>query len=262
MNTTTLTRDGARVIGISAVVLAATLAALLAVFVLAKPLEAQDPILTVHPSSVDFGNVTVGATPEEQTISVTNTGGTNLILGGFNILGVDSGAFKSSLNIGDDLTVEAGKTATFTVSFDPVETGLQTAQLTFNSVTDTAGGAVSGVEAPTVNLTGQGVSTNPRGSGCTITGSDNSETLRGTRGNDVICAMGGNDRIKPLKGKDVTRAGSGNDRVIDRSGLRDKLLGQRGNDTLNAKDRNRDLLNGAGGRDTCAKNKGDKVRSC
>ena len=244
MNTTTLTRDGARVIGISAVVLAATLAAFLAVFVLAKPLEAQDPILTVHPSSVDFGNVTVGASSDPVEVTVTNTGGQTLVLGGFNILGVDSGAFTSSLNIGDDLTVAAGDTATFTVSIKPVETGLQTAQLTFNSVTDTAGGAVSGVEAPTVNLTGQGVSTNPRGSGCTITGSDNSEILRGTRG------------------KDVTRAGSGNDRVIDRSGLRDKLLGQRGNDTLNAKDRNRDLLNGAGGRDTCAKNKGDKVRSC
>ena len=79
--------------------------------------------------------------------------------------GVDSGAFKSSLNIGDDLTVAARDTATFTVSFDPVETGLQTAQLTFNSVTDTTGGAVSGVEAPTVNLTSQGMSTNPRGSG-------------------------------------------------------------------------------------------------
>jgi Ca2+-binding RTX toxin-like protein len=262
MNTTTLTRDGARVIGTSAVVLAATLAALLAVFVLAKPLEAQDPILTVNPSSVDFGNVTVGATPEEQTVTVTNTGGTDLVLGGFNILGVDSGAFTSSLNLGEDLTLAAGDTATFTVSFDPVETGLQTAQLTFNSVTDTLGNNVSGVEAPTVNLTGQGVSANPRGSGCTITGSNNSETLRGTRGNDVICAMGGRDKVKPLGGKDVTRAGSGNDKVIDRSGVGDKLLGQRGNDTLNAKDRNRDLLNGAGGRDTCAKNRGDKVRSC
>jgi Ca2+-binding RTX toxin-like protein len=262
MNTTTLTRDGARVIGISAVVLAATLAALLAVFVLAKPLEAQDPILTVNPSSVDFGNVTVGAVPGEQTVTVTNTGGTDLVLGGVELLGVDSGAFTTSIDPATGLTVGAGQTANFTVSFDPVETGLQTAQLTFNSVTDTAGGAVSGVEAPTVNLTGQGVSTNPRGSGCTITGSDNSETLRGTRGNDVICAMGGSDRVKPLAGKDVTRAGSGNDKVIDRSGLRDKLLGQRGNDTLNAKDRNRDLLNGASGRDTCAKNRGDKVRSC
>jgi Ca2+-binding RTX toxin-like protein len=261
MNTTTLTRDGARVIGISAVVLAGMLAALLAVFVLAKPSGAQDPILTVNPSSVDFGNVTVGAIPEEQTITVTNTGGTDLVLGGVKLLGVDTGGFNT--NIGPDgLTVGAGQTANFTVSFDPVETGLQTAQLTFNSVTDTLGNNVSGVEAPTVNLTGQGVSANPRGTGCTITGSDNSETLRGTRGNDVICAMGGSDRVKPLAGKDVTRAGSGNDRVIDRSGLRDKLLGQSGNDTLNAKDRNRDLLNGASGRDKCAKNRGDKVRSC
>jgi Ca2+-binding RTX toxin-like protein len=262
MNTTTLTRDGARVIGISAVVLAATLAALLAVFVLAKPSGAQDPILTIRPSSADFGNVTVGASSDPLEVTVTNTGEDTLVLGGFNILGVDSGSFTSSLNIGDDLTVAAGDTATFMVSFEPVKTGLQTAQVTFDNVFDTAGGTVSGVEAPTVNLTGQGVSTNPRGSGCTITGSNNSETLRGTRGDDVICAMGGRDKVKPLGGKDVTRAGSGNDRVIDRSGVGDKLLGQRGNDTLNAKDRNRDLLNGASGRDKCAKNRGDKVRSC
>jgi len=262
MNTTILTRDGARVIGISAVVLAGMLAALLAVFVLAKPSGAQDPILTVNPSSVDFGNVTVGADPGEQTITVTNTGGTELVLGGVEILGVDSGAFTTSIDPTTGLTVGAGGTATFTVSFDPVETGLQTAQLTFNSVTDTLGNTVSGVTAPTVNLTGQGVSANPRGSGCTITGSNNSETLRGTRGDDVICAMGGRDKVKPLGGKDVTRAGSGKDKVIDRSGVGDKLLGQRGNDRLNAKDRNRDLLNGAGGRDTCAKNRGDKVRSC
>jgi Ca2+-binding RTX toxin-like protein len=262
MNTTTLTRDGARVIGTSAVVLAATLAALLAVFVLAKPLEAQDPILTVNPSSVDFGNVTVEADTETLTITVANNGPDTLTLGGVEFLGVDSGAFTTSINPATGLDVEAGKTATFDVTFDPVHTGLQTAQLTFTRVIDTTTGSVSGVEAPTVNVTGQGVSANPRGSGCTITGSNNSETLRGTRGNDVICAMGGSDRVKPLGGKDVTRAGSGNDRVIDRSGLRDKLLGQSGNDTLNAKDRNRDLLNGASGRDKCAKNRGDKVRSC
>jgi Ca2+-binding RTX toxin-like protein len=262
MNTAILTRGGARVIGTSAVMLVATLAALLAVFVLAKPSGAQDPILTVNPSSVDFGNVTVGADPGEQTITVKNTGGTALVLGGVEILGVDSGAFTTTIDPTTGLTVGAGQTANFTVSFDPVETGLQTAQLTFNSVTDTLGNTVSGVEAPTVNLTGQGVSVNPRGSGCTITGSSNSETLRGTPGNDVICALGGNDRIRPLGGKDVTRAGSGNDRVIDRSGVGDKLLGKSGRDRLNARDRNRDLLNGAGGRDTCFKNRGDRVRSC
>ena len=62
MNTTILTRDGMRVIGTSAVVLAATLAALLAVFILAKPSEAADPILTVEPSEVGFGEVQVNTT--------------------------------------------------------------------------------------------------------------------------------------------------------------------------------------------------------
>jgi hypothetical protein len=80
MNTTSLTRDGMRVIGTSAVVLAATLAALLAVFVLAKPSEAADVQLTVEPSEVGFGEVQVDTT-DKGTITTRNTGGTAVTIG-------------------------------------------------------------------------------------------------------------------------------------------------------------------------------------
>ena len=242
--------------------LAAALAALLLALVVAKPSGAQEtPILTVEPSSVDVGNVQVGADPATQTVTVKNTGTTALVLGGVEILGVDSGAFSTDINPDTGLTVGAGESATFTVSFDPVKTGLQTAQLTFNKVTDLLGNTVSGVEAPTVSLTGQGVSANPAGSNCTITGSNNGETLRGTAGKDVICALGGVDRINGLGANDVLRGGRGNDRITDRAG-RDKLLGQGGRDRLNARDGSRgDLLKGGAGKDRAFKDRGDRARS-
>jgi Ca2+-binding RTX toxin-like protein len=278
MNSSILARD-VRSMGIIAAMLAATLAAMLAIFVLAKPSEAADPILTIRPSSVDFGSVTVDADTETRTITVENNGLIDLKLGGVKILGVDSGAFDVEAGLANGLIVEAGETATFTVSFDPVKTGLQTAELTFNSVTNTLGQTVGGIEAPTVNLTGQGVSTNPSGSGCTITGGPNSETLRGTPRKDVICARGGNDTVRALRGNDTVRGGGGNDvvrsskgrdtltggagadRLTDKAG-RDRLIGQGGKDTLNAKDGKRgDLLVGGPRRDKAFKDRGDKARS-
>ena len=279
MNNPAVGNRGVRHMGAVAVALGATLVALLAVFVLAKPSAAADPILTINPSSVDFGSVNVEADTETRTITVENNGLIDLVLGDVQILGVDSGdPFTTNIDLAG-LTVKAGETAEFTVSFDPLHTGLQTAELTFNSVTNTAGGIVSDVEAPTVSLTGQGVSTNPAGSGCTITGGPNSETLRGTSGPDVICAQGGRDKVYGLGGNDKIRGGAGadrvlkggrgadrllgqagNDRIIDRAG-KDKLYGHGGRDTLNTKDGNRgDLLVGGPRRDTAFKDRGDRAR--
>ena len=253
-----------------AVALAATLVALLTVLVLAKPSGAQDPILTdpiltIGTTSVDFGSVTVGGDPATQEITVTNNGLIDLELGGLQILGPDGVevvAFSTDLGP-DGLTVEAGQTRVFTVSFDPLETGLQTAQLTFNSVTDTtpAGNAVPGAVVPAVSLTGQGVSTNPAGSGCTITGGNNSETLRGTPRKDVICALGGNDRVNGLGRNDILKGGPGNDRITDKRG-KDRLVGQGGKDVLRSRDGQRgDVLKGGPGRDRAIKDRGDRARS-
>jgi Ca2+-binding RTX toxin-like protein len=246
------------------VLLAAVLAALLVAFTAARPSEAADPVLTINPSSVDLGSVTVGAAPETQTVTVTNTGSTTLVLGGVDILGVDSGSFTTDIDPLTGLTVLAGDTATFHVSFDPVKTGLQNALLTldtFNSVADLVAGNVSDVQAPTVSLTGQGVHVNAPGGKCTITGSNRSETLRGTSGQDVICSLGGNDKINGLGANDILKGGRGNDRIFDHKG-KDRLIGQGGRDTLNARDHRRgDLLKGGGSKDKAVKDKGDRARS-
>jgi Ca2+-binding RTX toxin-like protein len=260
MDRTILARKHATASG-AIVLLAAILAALLVAFMAARPSEAADPVLTVNPSSTDFGSVTVGATPETQTFTVTNNGTDTLVLGGVNLLGTDTGAFTTSIDPTNGLTVAAGGTTTFTVTFDPVKTGLQNAQVTFDTVKDLLGNTVTGVTPPTVSVTGQGVHVNAPGGKCTITGSNRSETLRGTSGQDVICSLGGNDKINGLGANDVLKGGMGNDRITDHNG-KDKLLGQGGRDRMNARDHRRgDLLKGGPAKDRVVKDKGDRARS-
>lgn len=89
-----------------------------------------------------------------------------------------------------------------------------------------------------------------RGRLATIVGSDNKETLTGTKGPDVIVALNGNDTINGNGGDDVICAGGGND-VVNAGGGNDLVLGQGGNDTLKG-DGGSDLLIGAAGKDKLA----------
>ena len=99
--------------------------------------------------------------------------------------------------------------------------------------------------------------------GCTITGSPGSETLTGTSVDDVICGLGGDDIIRGAGGDDTIRGGEGSDTLTGEAGS-DKLYGEAGNDALNAKDgvRKNDLADGGEGRDTCTRDKKDKLASC
>jgi Ca2+-binding RTX toxin-like protein len=67
--------------------------------------------------------------------------------------------------------------------------------------------------------------------GCTITASSADETLAGTPGPDVICALGGNDVVTGADGDDVVRGGAGNDRLDGGAGA-DTLSGGDGMDTV------------------------------
>jgi hypothetical protein len=64
-----------------------------------------------------------------------------------------------------------------------------------------------------------------------ILGTEASETIVGTSGNDVILAGGGNDRILGGEGNDVVCAGGGNDYIRGQAGA-DRLRGDAGNDTM------------------------------
>jgi hypothetical protein len=261
MNNSSVDHSGARFIGISAAMLAALTAALLAIFVLAKPSGAQEtPILTVEPTEVGFGAVAVGTTGDPvRTIYIRNTSGARLVIGGIDILGANAGDFSlvDPLPVGG-IILDRDGTYELEVAFTPSANGTRVAELGF----DVVGG---GTNVPTVNLTGTGVSdppTNqPGAQGCDIVGTNRGERLTGTPDPDVICALGGGDRVNGLGANDVMRGGKGNDRITDKAG-RDRLIGQSGRDRLNARDGSRgDLLKGGPRKDRVFKDRGDRARS-
>jgi Ca2+-binding RTX toxin-like protein len=83
---------------------------------------------------------------------------------------------------------------------------------------------------------------------CTIVGTDRSDRINGTSGNDVICAGGGNDTVNGLGGDDVIFGGSGNDRLIGGLG-NDELNGETGTDYLDG-GKGKDDISGGSGQDT------------
>ena len=245
-----------------AVFLTATLAALLVAYSAAKPSGAQEvtPILTVNPTEVGFGAVEVGTTGDPvRTITVTNTSGALLTIGGIDILGANAGQFSlvEPLPAGG-IALDRDGTYTFDVAFRPTSNGVKIADLGFAVVGN-------GATLPTVGLTGTGMTeppaSQPSAQGCNIVGTNNGETLTGTPGADTICGLGGADRINGLGSNDVLKGGSGNDRITDKAG-KDRLLGSSGRDRLNSRDGNRgDLLKGGGGKDRAIKDRGDRARS-
>ena len=287
MNNPSVANPGARRTGAIAVVLAATLVALVAVLVLAKPSGAQDApqvTLTVDPAEIGFGAVVVDNSIEgsivTRTITITNTGTDPITIPlaavefrsttGDILLDSD---FSTSIGLEGLRIAGNGGTNTFEVSFDPDAAGTSEAVLTFaeglvdGTVVDTIGLVNETGETVTgIDLSGTGSLTDPFAQpgtqGCTIVGTNNGELLTGTGGRDVICGRGGNDRMFGRGASDVERGGKGSDRIIDKTGKRDKLVGQGGKDRLNAKDGKRgDVLKGGPGRDTAFKDRGDKARS-
>jgi Ca2+-binding RTX toxin-like protein len=67
--------------------------------------------------------------------------------------------------------------------------------------------------------------------GCTITGTPRADRLRGTRGDDVICAGEGADRVEARGGDDAVFGDGGDDRIDGDSGD-DTLYGGDGIDRL------------------------------
>ena len=104
------------------------------------------------------------------------------------------------------------------------------------------------------------------GSRCTISGDSGNNVIRGTAGDDVICAGGGRDTIRGLGGNDLIyggaghddiRGNAGNDRLIGGRGI-DVLRGGLGNDLARGKGQN-DTIRGYNGRDRLAGGGGDDV---
>lgn len=88
-----------------------------------------------------------------------------------------------------------------------------------------------------------------------IIGTEASETLTGTSGDDILCGLEGNDTINGLGGDDIIFGGAGNDTATGGKG-RDAFYGASGNDRLSG-GANDDQLRGQQGRDTLLGGRGD-----
>jgi phospholipase C len=101
------------------------------------------PIVSLSPSSLTFGNQTVGTSSSPQTVTLTNTGGSTL-----NISSVTaSGDFSDTDNcVG---AIAAGGSCTMNVTFTPTALGTRTGSIT---ITDDASGSPQSVP-----LTGTGI---------------------------------------------------------------------------------------------------------
>jgi Abnormal spindle-like microcephaly-assoc'd, ASPM-SPD-2-Hydin len=112
------------------------------------------PVVTVSPSSLDFGGVEFGSTSAPQQVTVTNTGSAEL-----RITGVDvSGDFAGSPQPKDCLALARlapGGHCTIAVTFGPTTIGPKSGTLTL-----TGFGASLASGSWTVSLTGRG--TRPR----------------------------------------------------------------------------------------------------
>jgi Ca2+-binding RTX toxin-like protein len=65
---------------------------------------------------------------------------------------------------------------------------------------------------------------------CTLVGTDGHDDLRGTSGDDVICALGGGDSVSGRRGDDIIYLGGGED-GFDGGGGNDVVYGQGGADS-------------------------------
>jgi hypothetical protein len=109
------------------------------------------PALTLSPSVLSFGNVTLN-TPATQTVTLSSTGTAALTISA----GAATGTGFSMSGLSYPVTLNPGQTATLTVGFDPttVGTATGTVSLTDNASTGTAAIRLTGTGAA---ATGEGV---------------------------------------------------------------------------------------------------------
>ena len=110
---------------------------------------ASGPVFSAAPSPLAFGNQTENTTSTAKTLTVTNTGTTDLTITTVTAGGTNKADFILGSDTCASSTVSAGKTCTISVEFAPSTTAAESATLSF------ADNASSSPQV--VNLTGTGV---------------------------------------------------------------------------------------------------------
>lgn len=115
--------------------------------------KASGPALSPSPSPLAFGNQTEGTTSGAKTLTITNTGTSDLTITTVTPGGTDTADFIIGSDNCSNATVSAGKTCTVSVEFAPSTTSGESATLTF---ADNATGSPQ-----TVDFTGTGIAPVP-----------------------------------------------------------------------------------------------------
>ncbi len=89
------------------------------------------PVLTLSPTSLNFGNQAVNTASAPQTVTVSNTGAATMTINGISMGGTNPGQFLQTNNCGPfPATLAAGANCTVSVTFVPKSTGTKSATLT------------------------------------------------------------------------------------------------------------------------------------
>jgi hypothetical protein len=128
---------------------------------------APAPVVNLSPTSLAFGQESMGSTSAKQTVTVSNTGNASLSISSISLGGTNPGDYAQTNNCSS--SVAAGANCGINVTFTPTTTGSRQAQL---QVADDASGSPQDV-----NLTGTGVVPSPPGTYSLV--------LQGTIGDDL-----------------------------------------------------------------------------
>jgi hypothetical protein len=107
------------------------------------------PVATLSSSSLSFGNETVGATSASQSVTLTNTGGSPLLITSIGVAGRNASSFVFVNNCGTSLAIEAS--CTIHGHLTPATGGILTAIIIIRDN--------EGPSPESINLSGTGVNT-------------------------------------------------------------------------------------------------------
>jgi hypothetical protein len=95
--------------------------------------SALTPVISASPESLNFGNVNVGCTSAFQTLTISNKGLADLVIGTLSITGTDASEFNIHNDNCSGQTIAPSGTYTVDVAFSPTSLGLKSANLSVPS---------------------------------------------------------------------------------------------------------------------------------
>jgi hypothetical protein len=141
------------------------------------------PLVTLSPTSINFGNQQTGVTSSPHPVTMTNVGGANLSISSILVSGGDAGDFGQTNNCG--ATLLPNNSCTINVTFTPTTTGARASAV---SVSDNAPGSP---QAVTLSGTGTGFAVSPRVTELTFTMTQQFTATSGTPTWSVDGVVGG-----------------------------------------------------------------------